>query len=74
MLDRVRDDHEPLLVTRRNGDHAVVMSLADFSSHEETRYLTASRANTQRLAESRSQLNAGDVQSFSLETLKNMSE
>ena len=74
MLDRVHDDHEPLLVTRSNGDHAVVMSLADFNSYEETLYLTASQVNAQRLAESLLQIKTGKMERFSLEEIENMSE
>jgi len=42
VLDKVNADHEPVLVTRRNGATAVVMSLEDFKSYEETAWLMAS--------------------------------
>jgi antitoxin YefM len=44
-MDEVTDDHAPMLVTRANGRHAVLMSLEDFASYEETRYLMSSPAN-----------------------------
>ena len=38
-MDRVCDDHEPIIITR-NGEQAVVMmSLEDFKALEETSYL-----------------------------------
>ena len=48
-LDKVNDDHTPLYVTRQNGKTAVVMSLDDFKSYEETAYLMSSQTNATRL-------------------------
>lgn len=50
MLDKVNDDHVPLLVTRQNGKPAVVVSLEDFHAYEETAYLMASPKNAARLS------------------------
>lgn len=50
-LDRVNDDHKPVLVTRQNGKPAVVMSLEDFRSYQETDYLMASPKNAERLSQ-----------------------
>ena len=44
-LDKVNDDHNPVLITRQNGKPAVVMSLEDFHSYQETAYLMASPKN-----------------------------
>ena len=60
-LDKVNEDQKPLLVTRQNGKPAVVMSLEEFHSYEETAYLMASPRNATRLAESIAQIEAGDV-------------
>ncbi|WP_342359192.1 type II toxin-antitoxin system prevent-host-death family antitoxin [Terrarubrum flagellatum] len=49
VLDQVSDDREPIIVTRSNGRAAVLMSLEDFASYEETRHLAASPANRKRL-------------------------
>jgi len=58
-MDRVCDDHEPLIITR-NGEQSVVMlSLEDFQALEETAYLLRSPANAQRLLSATAQLNAG---------------
>jgi antitoxin YefM len=61
-LDQVVDDHVPLLITRAGGKPpAVVMSLDDFSSWQETVYLLGNPANKQRLIESIAELEAGKV-------------
>jgi antitoxin YefM len=60
MLDQVSADHEPLIITRDKGKPtAVLMSLEDFSSYEETRYLLQSPANAERLKQSISELENG---------------
>jgi antitoxin YefM len=41
-LDKVNDNHLPILVTRQSGKSAVVMSLEDFKSYAETAYLMSS--------------------------------
>ena len=51
-LDKVNDDHEPLLITRQSGKPAVVMSLEDFKSYEETAHLMSSVKNAERLNQS----------------------
>ena len=58
-MDRVCDDHEPIIITR-NGEQAVVMmSLDDFKALEETSYLLLSPKNARRLLESIAALEAG---------------
>lgn len=49
VMDKVNDEHKPMLVTRQNGKSIVVMSLEDFQSYEETAYLMASPENAIRL-------------------------
>lgn len=59
MMDRVCNDHEPLIITR-NGEQSVVMlSLEDFKALEETAYLLRSPANAKRLLCAAEQLNMG---------------
>lgn len=58
-MDRVCDDHEPIMITR-NGEQAVVMmSLDDFKALEETSYLLRSPKNMRRLLESIAELESG---------------
>lgn len=49
-LDQVIDDHEPIVITRDKGKPAaVLMSLEDFASYEETNYLLRNPVNAGRL-------------------------
>ena len=58
-MNRVCEDHEPLIITR-NGEQSVVMlSLEDFQSMEESAYLLRNPANAKRLLAAVGQLNAG---------------
>ncbi|MFN3885172.1 MAG: type II toxin-antitoxin system Phd/YefM family antitoxin [Rhodocyclaceae bacterium] len=58
-MDRVCNDHEPLIITR-NGEQAVVMlSLEDYNALEETAYLLRNPANAKRLLAAAEQLSAG---------------
>ena len=61
VMDDVCKDHNPTVVTRVNGEHVVMLSLADFNSMEETMYLLSSPKNAERLMESIAQLKAGQV-------------
>ncbi len=49
MMDQVNDDHEPIVVTRTNGKPAVLLSLEDYDSLDETTYLLSSKANRKAL-------------------------
>ncbi|EWH11665.1 antitoxin yefM [Catenovulum agarivorans DS-2] len=60
-LDKVNDDHKPVLITRQNGKPAVVMSLEDFHAYEETAYLMASPKNAERLNKAIAEVEAGMV-------------
>ena len=59
-IDSVNADHEPVIITRDRGKPAaVLMSLEDFASYEETRYLLKSPRNAERLLEATAGLDAG---------------
>jgi antitoxin YefM len=59
-LDQVSADREPVVITREGGKpSAVLMSLEDFASYEETRYLLRSPANAERLLASIEELDNG---------------
>ncbi|MDZ7853017.1 MAG: type II toxin-antitoxin system prevent-host-death family antitoxin [Halomonas sp.] len=66
VLDRVNDDHMPVLITRQNGKPAIVMSVEDFKSYEETAYLMASPRNAQRLNEAIAEVERGDASEHDL--------
>ena len=58
-MDRVCDDHEPIIITRNSQQAVVMMSLDDFKALEETSYLLRSPRNARRLLESIASLEAG---------------
>ena len=59
-MDRVCEDHEPLIITR-NGQRSVVMlSLEDYKALEETAHLLRSPTNARRLLSAMRQLEAGE--------------
>ena len=59
VLDTVNDDANATIVTRRDADDAVVMSLDYYNSLMETVYLLKSPANAAHLADSIAQYKAG---------------
>lgn len=58
-MEKVCDDHAPVIITRRNSRPVVMMSLEDYQAMEETAYLLRSPKNARRLLESMAQLEAG---------------
>ncbi len=58
-IDRVNDNHYPILITRQNGRTAVLLSLDDFKSYEETAYLMKSPQNAERLNAAIAELETG---------------
>jgi antitoxin YefM len=61
-MDKVINNHKPLIVTRgAEKESVIVMSLDDFKSYEETAYLMSSINNSNRLSASISELEKGDI-------------
>ena len=59
-LDKVVEDREPVIITRDRGKPAaVLMSLEEFTSWEETLHLMRSPANAARLKEAVDELDMG---------------
>jgi antitoxin YefM len=61
VLDRVAEDADYTIITRRDAEDAVVMSLDSFNSLMETVHLLGSPANAAHLARSIAQLKAGQT-------------
>ena len=57
-MDKVCDDHAPVIITRKAAKPVVMMSLDDYEALEETAYLLRSPKNARRLLESIAQLEA----------------
>lgn len=66
VLDTVNDDANATIVTRRDADDAVVMSLDYYNSLMETVYLLKSPANAAHLAKSIAQYQAGKTAEHNL--------
>lgn len=58
-MDKVNEDHRPVVITRRRGKPAVLISLEDFNSYVETDYLLSSPKNAVRLTKAVRDLKAG---------------
>ena len=58
-MQRVCDDHDPVVITRRRDQAVVMMALADYEALEETAYLLRSPKNASRLRSAIEQLRAG---------------
>ena len=65
-MDRVCNDHEPIIITRNGQQAVVMMALDEFTALEETSYLLRSPKNAQRLLESIAALEAGKGKARSL--------
>ena len=62
VLDRVAQDADYTIITRRDAEAAVVMSLDSFNGLMETVHLLGSPANAAHLARSVAQYRSGEVQ------------
>ncbi len=51
-LDHVYQDHDPLIVTRKNNENVVMISMDEYNSLIETNYLMANEANAKHLMKS----------------------
>lgn len=58
-MDKVCDDHAPVIIARKNRRSVVMLSLEDYEAIEETAYLLRSPKNARRLLESIAQLQSG---------------
>lgn len=59
-LDLVLDKHEPVQVTRKNGEDVIVMPKSDYDAMQETFYLLRSPKNAERLLKGIEQYEKGD--------------
>ena len=58
-MEKVCNDHDPVIITREEDPPVVMLSLEDYQSMEETAYLLRSPANARHLLESIAELEAG---------------
>jgi antitoxin YefM len=55
-MERVCEDHAPVIITRRRDQAVVMLALEDYEALEETAYLLRSPRNARRLREAVEQL------------------
>lgn len=65
-IDQVCDNHEAIVITKKNDRAAVLMSLEDYQALEETAYLLRSPTNAKRLMDAINQLESGLAQERAL--------
>jgi len=65
-MDRVCEDHEPLIITRNRQQSVVMISLEDYKALEETAYLLRAPKNARRLLDAVASLESGQGQERSL--------
>ncbi len=65
-IEEVTQDHAPILITRQKGAAAVLVSLEDFESWQETAYLMRSPVMAKRLRRAVAQIEAGKAKSRKL--------
>lgn len=66
-MDAVRDDCEPVIITRSRDTAYVLMTLDHYSSLEETAHLLRSPANAEALRRSIEQIERGEVVSVKID-------
>jgi antitoxin YefM len=60
VMDRATDDHMPVVISRRDGKPAVLVSLEDWNGMQETAYLLGTEANRKALLESIAEADRGE--------------
>jgi antitoxin YefM len=61
VMDQVCNEHAPVVITRKEKDSVVMMSLEEYQAVEETAYLLRSKANALNLLESIAELEVSKV-------------
>ena len=60
-LDRVYDDHETIIIARKNNENVVMVSIDEYNSLVETAHLLSTEANANHLAQSIRQARDGNI-------------
>ncbi len=67
VMDRATDDHMPVVISRRDGKPAVLVSLEDWNGMQETAYLLETEANRKLLLESIAEAERGETLAVELD-------
>ena len=60
-LDKVFHDHAPMIITRKNNENLILISVTEYNSLIETSYLLSNEANARHLQKSIAQLESGGL-------------
>ncbi len=60
-MDKVYGDHDPLIITRKNNENLVLISIDEYNSLMETNYLLSNEANAEHLKKSINQYSSGNA-------------
>ena len=60
-MDKVTDDYETMIITRKNNKNVVMISEENYNNLMENAYLMGNKANYDWLMESKSQLEKGKI-------------
>ena len=58
-MDKVYQDNDPLIITRKNNENLILISIEEYNSLIETSYLLGNEANAEHLKKSISQYTSG---------------
>ncbi|RQD69431.1 MAG: type II toxin-antitoxin system Phd/YefM family antitoxin [Tindallia sp. MSAO_Bac2] len=72
--DKVSDDFETVIITRKNDKNVVMISLEEYNNMMENLFIMSNRKNYERLIESRRQLEKGSVVAKSMKELEEMED
>jgi antitoxin YefM len=65
-MDKVFQDNDPLIVTRKNNENVVLISVDEYYSWMETKYLLSNEANLKHVEKSIAQHKSGKIKSEKL--------
>ena len=60
-MDKVYNDHDPLIITRKNNENLVLLSIDEYNSLLETNYLLGNENNANHLKRSIAQYESGKI-------------
>lgn len=70
--DKVTDDYETVIITRKDEKNVVLISLEEYNNIMENLFVMSSKKNYDRLLESRRQIERGSTVSKTMQELEDM--
>ena len=65
-MDKVIQDHDPLIITRKNNENVVLLSIGEYNNLVETNYLLSNQANAEHLKKTITQHKAGKTKLYAI--------